>query len=106
VLCDLKTGEGRFAHAELFAGRKESELGDVAVGTETAQLRFQFVDEIEGGLGGLSCIGLFLVSDAHLEVRCHGAVVELVDFRHGGHFGTGSHKRMSTPGRTPKKSAR
>ena len=80
--------------------------GNVAVDAESAQSRFEGIKKIEGGLRSLRGIRFIVAGDARLKVGRHRRVVELMDFSHWIHFGSGSHNRMSTPGRLPKKSGR
>jgi len=74
--------EGWLAYAKFLSCRKLGELCYVAVRAEPAQSRFKPVQKIERGLCSLSRIRFLLVGYAHLEVRRHGGMIELVDFRH------------------------
>ena len=70
-------------------GAQLGDLSNVAVCAKSAQVRFQTVQKIERGLRSLRGIRPFLIGDAHLKVRRHGAVIELMDLRHRSSFRRG-----------------
>ncbi len=83
-------------------GASSRELRNLAGGAKAAQAGLKLLQQIEGGLRGLGGVGFFFSGDADVEIRRHGAMMELVDVSHTVHFGSGDQSRMRTPGRSPK----
>jgi hypothetical protein len=83
---NLQAGKGRLAQAHPFAGSQICNAGDVAIGSESAQTRFERIQKAKSGLRGLRTIRIIIGGDADLEVGRHCSVVEVVDLSHGNSF--------------------
>ena len=79
---NLQAGEGRLAQTHRFAGSQMRSPSYVAIGSESAQTRFERIQKVEGGLGSLGSIRFVVGGDAHLKVSGHGGMVELMDLCH------------------------
>ncbi len=86
---DLQAGKDWLAQAHLFARRKISDAGDIAVASKAAQARFQRIDQVKCSLCSLSRVRFLIAVDAHLKMRSHSGVVELMDITHRNSFWCG-----------------
>ena len=109
LLCNLETGENRFAQAQLFSNHKLGNLGNVTIRAEAAQERFQLVRQRKRRLRRLRRVAFLGIRDAHLKLRRHRTMAEDVNqgFAHGLFAAGGSvHSSSRTSGRAPKNSGR
>src|ERR1019366_4827440 len=83
---NLQAGEGRLAQPHRFAGSQICNPSYVAIGSESAQTRFERIQKVEGGLCSLGGKGFVVGGEARRKVGRQGCMVEMMDLSRGNPF--------------------